>query len=129
MARLVGVDLPREKRLEVALTYIFGMGLTRSQKTLAATGISPDIRVKDLQESDLAKLANTSKQTSKSKVTFVVKFLATFVARLKSRATKAFVTARDYLFVVSAHIQMRVHVRDLVRQLQVRRRWLSNGRS
>ncbi len=56
MARLVGVDLPREKRVEVALTYIFGMGLTRSQKTLVATGISPDIRVKDLQEPDLAKL-------------------------------------------------------------------------
>ena len=56
MARLVGVDLPREKRVEVALTYIFGMGLTRSQAVLAATGISPDIRVKDLQEPDLAKL-------------------------------------------------------------------------
>jgi len=56
MARLVGVDLPREKRVEVALTYIFGMGLTRSQKTLAATGISPDVRVKDLQEPELAKL-------------------------------------------------------------------------
>ena len=56
MARLVGVDLPREKRLEIALTYIFGMGLTRAQATLAATGISPDIRVKDLQEPDLAKL-------------------------------------------------------------------------
>jgi small subunit ribosomal protein S13 len=56
MARLVGVDLPREKRVEVALTYIFGMGLTRSQAALAATGISPDIRVKDLQEPDLAKL-------------------------------------------------------------------------
>ena len=56
MARLVGVDLPREKRLEVALTYIFGMGLTRSQKTLAETGISPDTRVKDLQEPELAKL-------------------------------------------------------------------------
>jgi small subunit ribosomal protein S13 len=56
MARLVGVDLPREKRVEVALTYIFGMGLTRSQATLSATGISPDTRVKDLQEPDLAKL-------------------------------------------------------------------------
>jgi len=56
MARLVGVDLPREKRVEVAFTYIFGMGLTRSQAALAATGISPDIRVKDLQEPDLAKL-------------------------------------------------------------------------
>ena len=56
MARLVGVDLPREKRLEVALTYIFGMGLTRSKETLKATGISGDTRVKDLQEPELAKL-------------------------------------------------------------------------
>ena len=56
MARLVGVDLPREKRLEIALTYIFGMGLTRSHETLAATGISPDTRVKDLQEAELAQL-------------------------------------------------------------------------
>ena len=56
MARLVGVDLPREKRLEVALTYIFGMGLTRSKETLKATGISGDTRVKDLQEAELAQL-------------------------------------------------------------------------
>ena len=54
--RLVGVDLPREKRVEIALTYIFGMGLTRSHETLKATGISPDTRVKDLQESELAQL-------------------------------------------------------------------------
>ena len=56
MARLVGVDLPRDKRLEVALTYIFGMGLTRSQETLAGTGISPDLRVKDLGDEELVKL-------------------------------------------------------------------------
>ena len=56
MARLVGVDLPREKRVEIALTYIFGMGLTRSHETLAATGSSPDTRVKDLQEAELAQL-------------------------------------------------------------------------
>ena len=56
MARLVGVDLPREKRLEIALTYIFGMGLTRAQETLAGTGISPDIRVKDLGDEELVKL-------------------------------------------------------------------------
>ena len=56
MARLVGVDLPREKRVEIALTYIFGMGLTRSHETLKATGISPDVRVKDLQEAELAQL-------------------------------------------------------------------------
>ena len=48
MARLIGVDLPREKRLEIALTYIYGVGRTRATATLAATGISPDLRVKDL---------------------------------------------------------------------------------
>jgi small subunit ribosomal protein S13 len=56
MARLVGVDLPRDKRLEVALTYIFGIGRTRALATLKATGVSGDIRVKDLSEDDLVKL-------------------------------------------------------------------------
>ena len=56
MARLVGVDLPREKRLEIALTYIFGIGRTRSKELLAATGLSPDIRVKDLSDEDVTKL-------------------------------------------------------------------------
>jgi len=56
MARLVGVDLPRDKRLEVALTYIFGIGRTRSLATLKATGVSGDTRVKDLSEDDLVKL-------------------------------------------------------------------------
>ncbi|HXR71157.1 30S ribosomal protein S13 [Actinocrinis sp.] len=56
MARLVGVDLPREKRLEIALTYIYGVGRTRAQATCAGTGISPDVRVKDLSEDDLIKL-------------------------------------------------------------------------
>jgi small subunit ribosomal protein S13 len=56
MARLIGVDLPREKRLEVALTYIFGVGRTRAQQTLASTGISPDVRVRDLSDEDLVAL-------------------------------------------------------------------------
>ena len=56
MARLVGVDLPREKRLEIALTYIYGVGRTRAQATLAATGISPDLRVKDLGDAELVAL-------------------------------------------------------------------------
>ena len=56
MARLVGVDLPRDKRVEVALTYIFGIGRTRAQQTLAATGVSPDIRVHDLGDEELVKL-------------------------------------------------------------------------
>ena len=56
MARLVGVDLPREKRVEVALTYIFGVGRTRAKETLAATGVSPDTRVRDLTDDELVKL-------------------------------------------------------------------------
>jgi len=56
MARLVGVDLPRDKRLEVALTYIYGIGRTRAQETLARTGISPDTRVKDLGDDELVQL-------------------------------------------------------------------------
>ena len=56
MARLVGVDLPRDKRIEVGLTYIYGIGLTTSKKILAKTGVNPDIRVKDLSEEDLGKL-------------------------------------------------------------------------
>lgn len=56
MARLVGVDLPRDKRIEVGLTYIYGIGLTTSKKILAETGVNPDIRVKDLGEDDLAKI-------------------------------------------------------------------------
>ncbi len=56
MARLAGVDLPREKRVEIGLTYIYGIGLSTSKKILAETGINPDIRVKDLTEEDVAKL-------------------------------------------------------------------------
>jgi small subunit ribosomal protein S13 len=56
MARLVGVDLPREKRLEIALTYIYGVGRTRAKETLAATGVSPDLRVRDLSDEDLVAL-------------------------------------------------------------------------
>ncbi len=56
MARLVGVDLPREKRLEVALTYIYGIGRTRAQQTLAATGVSPDMRVHQLGDDELVRL-------------------------------------------------------------------------
>ena len=56
MARLVGVDLPRDKRIEVGLTYIYGIGLTTSKKILAETGVNPDVRVKDLTEQDVNKI-------------------------------------------------------------------------
>lgn len=56
MARIAGVDLPRDKRVEIGLTYIYGIGLTRSHNILAVTGVNPDIRVKDLSDSDVASL-------------------------------------------------------------------------
>jgi small subunit ribosomal protein S13 len=56
MARLAGVDLPREKRMEIALTYIYGVGRTRAKQALEATGVSPDLRARDLSDDDIVKL-------------------------------------------------------------------------
>ena len=65
MARLVGVDLPREKRMEIALTYIFGVGRTRAQETLAATGIDPNKRAKDLSDDEVVQLRDHIEANSK----------------------------------------------------------------
>ncbi|TVX95614.1 30S ribosomal protein S13 [Cohnella terricola] len=59
MARISGVDLPRDKRVEIALTYIFGIGKSTSQKVLTSTGVNPDTRVRDLTEDELARLRET----------------------------------------------------------------------
>jgi small subunit ribosomal protein S13 len=56
VARISGVDIPREKRVEIALTYVFGIGRTRAQETLENTGVNPDTRVRDLAEEDLVKI-------------------------------------------------------------------------
>ena len=56
MARLFGVDLPREKRIEIGLTYIYGIGNTTAKKIIAETGVNPDVRVKDISEDDLQKI-------------------------------------------------------------------------
>ena len=56
MARIAGVDLPRDKRVEIALTYLYGIGLSRSHEILAATGVNPDVRIKDLSDEDALKL-------------------------------------------------------------------------
>ena len=56
MARIAGIDIPRDKRVEVALTYIYGIGLTRAKTILTQAGVNPDIRVKDLEDSDVQKL-------------------------------------------------------------------------
>lgn len=56
MARIAGIDLPRDKRVEIGLTYIYGIGLSRSKKVLVATGVNPDTRVKDLSDAEVAAL-------------------------------------------------------------------------
>jgi len=56
VARISGIDLPRDKRVEIGLTYIFGVGLSRAQKAIAATGVNPDTRVRDLSDEDVTKL-------------------------------------------------------------------------
>ena len=58
MARIAGVDLPKEKRVEIGLTYIYGIGLSTSQKILATTGINPDTRIKDLTEDEVNEIRN-----------------------------------------------------------------------
>lgn len=63
MARISGVNIPDNKRVEVALTYIYGIGLTTSQKILAATGVSPDSRVKDLTEAEVSKIREVIDKT------------------------------------------------------------------
>ncbi len=65
MARIAGVDLPREKRVEIGLTYIYGIGLTRSREVLARTGINPDTRVKDLSEAEQSALRDAIEKTYK----------------------------------------------------------------
>ena len=56
MARIAGIDLPRDKRIEIALTYVYGIGQKTATKILAETGVNPDVRVKDMNEDDVAKL-------------------------------------------------------------------------
>ena len=65
MARIAGVDIPREKRVEISLTYIFGIGKTTSQKVLASAGVNPDTRVRDLTEDELGRIRDEIDKTVK----------------------------------------------------------------
>ena len=69
MARIAGIDLPREKRIEIALTYIYGIGRTSANKILAEAGVNPDIRVKDLSEADKKALFASMYEGTKSYLT------------------------------------------------------------
>src|SRR5690625_3165143 len=89
MARLVGVDLPREKRIEVALTYIFGMGRTRAQETVAATGVSGDKRVRELTDEELVQLRDHIEENYRTEGDLRARSRPTSAARWRSAATRA----------------------------------------
>ena len=93
MARIAGVDLPREKRVEIGLTYIFGIGLATSKQILAETEINPDTRVKDLSENDEQNFVNTSSITSRWRATFAVRCPSTSSVWWRSVAIAACATA------------------------------------
>ena len=94
MARIAGVDLPKNKRVEIGLTYIYGIGRKSADEILANTGVNPDIRVKDLSEDDVAKLRDYIDHNFMVRVTLEDTLLSTLRDLLKSAATEAFVTAR-----------------------------------
>ena len=102
MARLVGVDLPREKRMEIALTYIFGIGRTRAHATLAATGISPDKRAEDLTDEEVVQLRDYIEANYKVEGDLRREVAATSAARSRSAATRASGTAAACPCAVSA---------------------------
>ena len=102
MARLVGVDLPRDKRIEVGLTYIYGIGLTTSKKILAETGVNPDTRVTILRKMNSPSFVTTSRLTSPLRATCTAKYLRILSASWKSVATVACVIVVACPFAVSA---------------------------
>ena len=111
MARIAGIDLPKNKRVQIGLTYIYGIGRSTADEILARTGVNPDVRVKDLSEEDVAKLRDDI-----DKHCIVEGDLRRNVAMissvwLKSVATEAFVIGRVCRFVVSGQRPMQEHAR------------------
>ena len=111
MARISGVDIPREKRVVISLTYIFGIGPTRSREILKATKISEDIRVKDLTDDQLVALRDNIDGNYKVEGDLRREVAADIAARLRSVHTKEFVTVRAFRSADSAPRPMHVHAR------------------
>ena len=122
MARLAGVDIPNEKRIEIALTYIFGVGRTRAKETLAATGINPDTRVKDLSDEQLITLRDYLEGNYKIEVICVVRWMRISAVRSRSTATRVCVIAGTCLSVASVPRPMPAPARVRSARSLVRRR-------
>lgn len=122
MARLAGVDIPNEKRIEIALTYIFGVGRTRAKETLEATGISPDIRVKDLTDEQLIALRDHLEGNYKIEGDLRREIDADIRRKIRLIAIRVFATAATCRFAVSAPRPMLAPARVRSVQLPERRR-------
>ena len=103
MARLAGVDLPRDKRVEVALTYIYGIGKTRSTQMLAASGVNPNTRVKDLDEPSLNKLREYIDQNFKIEGDLRREVSADIRRKVEIGSYKVFVIVVDFQFADKEH--------------------------
>ena len=97
MARIAGVDIPRDKRVVISLTYVYGIGKSTAKEILKATGISEDVRVKDLTEEEITKIR---KEVEKIKVEGDLRREVQLNIKWKSEATEVCVTVKDFLFVV-----------------------------
>lgn len=111
MARIAGVDLPREKRVQVGLTYVYGIGQTTANKILEATGINPDTRVKDLTLEEEAKIRDYIDQASSLRATCAATLLWTSSAWLRSSPSVAPAIARICPAAASAPRPMLVPAR------------------
>ena len=129
MARISGVDLPREKRVEYGLTYIYGIGLKTSQKMLAEVGINPDTRVKDLSESDISKLRDYIEHNLKVEGDLRRAVALNIKRLLRSAATVASVLVVVCPSAVRTPRTTPVLARVPRRPLPVRRRLASNSPS
>ena len=129
MARLVGVDLPREKRVEIALTYIFGVGRTRAKQALEATGVNPDTRVRDLGDEELVKLRDYIDGNVKVEGDLRREVAPTSAARSRSAATRVCGTAAVCRCAVSAPRPTRAPARAPSAPWPARRRPAGRSRS
>ena len=115
MARIAGVDLPREKRIEIGLTYIYGIGRPTADKLLAEAGVNPDTRVRDITDDEVKKI---SEAIEKLGVMVEGDLRRDF---RKSAAIVVFVIVKDFLFVVRRLRPTQELVRDLSARWQIRR--------
>ena len=106
MARIAGVDLPRDKRVEIGLTYIYGIGRTSATRILTEAGVNPDIRCRDLTDDDVKKISAVIDETQTVEGDLREKSLSTSRDYRKSDAIEESVTEKDFRFVVRRLRQM-----------------------